>query len=279
MSETTQQVATMVFDGDQEIAAEAIDGTVEVMEIMRNNPKTLVAVAIVAAVAGGVGGYFIAKRKLRDYYEELSTQEIQEAKAFYASLNKVDLEGNELTPQQVLDSIHGEGTAAEAVAEYQGRVELDEEDEELLKRTESKVKTPFGEATVTTEETSELQNVFLDPTFDLKEEVKYRTPDRPYIITHDEFYSGEPDYDTVSLTYYETDQVLCDERDQPIDEKDRMIGEDHLMRFGAGSKDRNTLYVRNQRLEIDYEITRSPGSYLEEVLAMTPDNSPGPDGG
>ena len=291
MSETAEKTAEIVAENVEE----AVDGTVEVMEIIRNNPKVLVGVAIAAAVAGGVGGYFIAKRKLRTFYEDLSSQEIAEAKEFYANLNKVDVEGNPLSPQQMLDSLHGVGTAAKALHEYQGNDadtdDEDEEDEALLRKTESKVTTKASFSTLQNEEdfdvpsehveesTTEVQNVFIDPTFDLKEEVKYRTADRPYIITLDEFYAADLDHDTESLIYYATDDVLCDEQDKPIDNKEEVIGEDHLVRFGSGSGNRNRLFVRNERLSMDYEITKSEGSYLEEVLAMTPDNAPGPEGG
>jgi hypothetical protein len=251
----------------------------------------LAAVGIAGLVVGGVGGYFFAKKKFKAKYEEMVTSEIAEAKEFYATLNKVHVDGAPMSPQEVLDRLHGEGSAEAALLEYQGRREEDDaEDEALLAKTESKVsRTPFGDAVVTTETevtavhpigvdpgegTTEQSNVFIDTTFDLEEESKYRTEDKPYIITHDEFYAAEKDYDTASFTYYEVDDVLCDERDKPVEETDEVVGDDHLVRFGSGSKDKNIVYVRNDRLGVEYEITRSPGSYLEEVLGMT-DDEPG----
>ncbi len=72
----------------------------------------------------------------------------------------------------------------------------------------------------------------------------------------------------VSLTYFDGDDVLVDDRDQPVPDPDDSIGEDHLGRFGVGSKDNNIVYVRNDRLELDFEILRSNGKYAQEVLGF-----------
>jgi hypothetical protein len=119
------------------------------------------------------------------------------------------------------------------------------------------------------ETVEETRNVFLDPSFDYDEEVKLRTPDKPYIITHDEYFAAEKEYDTQSLTYYEDDDTLVNENDKPVDDLD-LVGEDHLARFGHGSKDRKIVYVRNDKLGIDFEIVLAKGSYLE-ALGLGPE--------
>jgi hypothetical protein len=44
-----------------------------------------------------------------------------------------------------------------------------------------------------------------------------------------------------------------------------LIGEKNLSRFGHGSQDPSVVYVRNDQLELVYEVVRSPQSYSEEV--------------
>lgn len=281
MSEVAEKAAEVVAENVEGV----IDGTVEVLEVVRNNPKVLAAAGILGLVAGGVGGYFIAKEKLRKFYEDLATQEIEEAKSFYSDLYKVDADGEALTPQSVMIQRHGEEAAAEALRTYQGMHEAidalqnggpelagEPHDEVVDEAHIRKMEASIAARAASTEKS--VINVFVDTTFDVEEEVKYRTEDKPYIITHDEYFAAEKDYDMVSLTYFETDDTLVDEQDKPVEDSDKVVGDEHLARFGSGSKDRNIVYVRNDRLGIDYEIVKSKGSYLEEVLGM-PDEEPG----
>lgn len=279
MSEVAEKTAAVVAENVED----AVDGVVEVMKIARTNPAALVAAGLVGVAIGGGLGWFFTSKHLAKVHEEQMADEIAEAKAFYSSLNKVAEDGTLLTPQDVLASRHG-AEAVAAVREYQGRVEEPEGglpdgephddivDEEQLKRLESRA---FGDTKTAKEgavKSTREVNVFRDDTFDLEEEIKFRTEDKPYIITHDEFYAGETKYDTQELTYYEKDDTLTDEHDTPLEQTDKLVGDDHLVRFGSGSKDPNIVFVRNDRLGIDYEITRSKGSYLEQVLGMLPEN-------
>lgn len=83
---------------------------------------------------------------------------------------------------------------------------------------------------------------------------------RPEVITPSEF--GECGYPTVSLTLY-ADGVLVDEYDDviPHDEIDAMIGLESLEHFGEYEDD--SVFVRNDRLETDYEILRDLRNYAD----------------
>lgn len=83
--------------------------------------------------------------------------------------------------------------------------------------------------------------------------------DRPYVIPPEEF--GEnPDFETVSLTYY-ADGVLTDEQNFIIDpgEIEFIIGEDSLDHFGEYEDD--SVFVRNEEKMTDYEILRDYRNY------------------
>lgn len=252
-------VATEVVE-----SVEDVDGIVEVLEVTRNNPVVLAAVGALGLGVGVIGGYFLAKKILTAQFEDQMTVEIAEAKEFYAGLYKTSADGKPLTPQDVLTERQG-AEALEALRAYSGAV--DEETEEPVLEGE-----PHDD--IVDEEIAErLQmeaasrvNVFADDTFDLEEEKKYRTAEAPYIITHDEYYDSDREFENQALTYYAGDDTLCDEHDRPLEDTDKIVGDDHLVRFGSGSKDKNIVYVRNERLEIDYEIVRVDGTYLEMVL-------------
>lgn len=90
-----------------------------------------------------------------------------------------------------------------------------------------------------------------------KEEEKVDTR-RPYVIPPSDF--DEVGYDTVSLEYYE-DGVLVDDRGNIIRNVDEMIGIDPEEHFGEYEDD--SVFVRDDRVKIDYEILRHEGSYSE----------------
>lgn len=84
---------------------------------------------------------------------------------------------------------------------------------------------------------------------------------KPYVISPDDF--GEVDgYETATLTYY-ADGVLEDDYYIVIEESevDAMVGVDSFNHFGEHEKD--TVFVRNEKLKTDFEIQRDLRKYSE----------------
>jgi hypothetical protein len=100
-------------------------------------------------------------------------------------------------------------------------------------------------------------------------ELQRRSATHPYIIHQDEFIENETEFGQVTLTYYEDDAVLADTDDSPIHNQVSLLGDGTLSRFGHGTDDHNTLYVRNPVLEMEYEICRVQKSFEEEVEGLT----------
>jgi len=110
------------------------------------------------------------------------------------------------------------------------------------------------------------RNIFAgDPEWNMEEEVASRSPDTPYVIHVDEFFNKEKGYHQSTLEYYEADNILCDENNVPIYAPEKVVGR---LEWGRGSRDQNVVYVRNDKLSAEYEITRNPGSYQMEVLGL-----------
>lgn len=98
------------------------------------------------------------------------------------------------------------------------------------------------------------------------EEVEFMA--KPHVIAPEEF--GEiDDYDTETLTYYSGDEVLTDLRDNPIEDVEGMVGEDSLSHFGE--YDDETVYVRNDRRQCDYEILLDTRNFSDVVGPPSPD--------
>lgn len=83
---------------------------------------------------------------------------------------------------------------------------------------------------------------------------------KPYVISPDEFDSREG-YDIQSLTYY-ADGVLTDVNDIPVENVDDIVGEESLKHFGEFEED--SVYVRNERLGVEYEILLDSRTYEQK---------------
>lgn len=81
---------------------------------------------------------------------------------------------------------------------------------------------------------------------------------QPYVITPEQ-YEDNVDYTKVSLTWY-NDEVLEDDWGNVLDPDD-VIGSEALKTFGQYEKD--SVFVRDDDEQIDYEVLRDTRSYEE----------------
>lgn len=98
-----------------------------------------------------------------------------------------------------------------------------------------------------------------------KEEDEVPYINGPYVISPDDFSCSPPGFNAQTLDYF-SDGVLADDWGVKLD-IDETIGEDNLAHFGEYVDD--VLYIRNERTEIDYEVTKDPRTY-DEVVRMNP---------
>lgn len=87
--------------------------------------------------------------------------------------------------------------------------------------------------------------------------------EEPEIIPPDEFGENE-EYDTVSLLYF-ADNFLTDENYELVLDLENTITEEALDHFGEWEDD--SVFVRNDRLKIYYEILKDQ-RYFEEVIRV-----------
>lgn len=87
--------------------------------------------------------------------------------------------------------------------------------------------------------------------------------DGPYVISPDE-YGLHDDYDTENLTYYALDGFLVNDiTNEPIEDQEHVTGFECLEHFGEFVGARDTVFVRNDELKIDYEICKVNQRYNE----------------
>lgn len=105
-------------------------------------------------------------------------------------------------------------------------------------------------------------------------EVSKRKPDVPYIIHRDEFFANEMDLRQSSLMYYKGDSILCDDQDVPVYNPEKVVG---VLEFGKGSQDPSIVYIRNERLQAEYEVILDTGFFQIEVLGQHMEDVYGPE--
>jgi hypothetical protein len=92
--------------------------------------------------------------------------------------------------------------------------------------------------------------------------IEEMTQEKPYLIDGEEF--GEAGFETLTFTYY-ADKILTDDDNEPVKDVDSVVGFDSLAAFAETEED--VIYVRNPRLQCDYEILAVEETYLETVGA------------
>lgn len=217
---------------------------------------------------GCVSGWFAARRVLEKAYAIRLTEEIQQTKAFYDNLHKDDPEvlaekflDEESAPQKHLYDT----TSDEVPTEVLERVasSMAKAQEELVVEA-----APIGQEAV--------HNAFDNPApaWVQSDEEMERRNGVPYIISHEEFYENQWEFEEGHLVYYEGDDTLADSRDEPIPEQYNTVGELTLEKFGHGSPDPNIVYVCNEKMEMIFEIARSTKSFAEDVLGFQHSETP-----
>lgn len=88
----------------------------------------------------------------------------------------------------------------------------------------------------------------------------------PYMITLGDFYDERREYDKITIDWYDGDDVLLDETEQPIPDPVSYVGCDMKTLFGntvPSDGDPDCRFVRNDRYGTDYEVIRHHGSWHE----------------
>ena len=174
-------------------------------------------------VVGGVGTWLIVKK----YYEDLANEEIESVKDYY----KQDLAEKKGKAEQL-------GKEKAAMADqilYR----------ETVKHTAYSAISQEGDE----EESMETERVIAPIPDPLPE---------PYIITPDQYVAEERDFEKVTVTWYVRNKVLVSEDDELV-EIETSIGEEALEHFSEYMP--NLVYVRNEKLEIDYEVILDEDEY------------------
>ena len=187
--------------------------------------------------AGATIGSLVTWKVIKTKYERLAQEEIDSVKEEFSRLSKIRKESNDR---------QNEDENAEA-----GNIEWNDTDQDDLVEYNN----------ITSRYRSSSDDDETDEEGDEWSEGEVPYINGPYVISPDDFSSSPPGYSAQPLDYF-ADGILADGWGVKLDIEET-IGEESLEHFGEYSDD--LLYVRNERKEIDYEVTKDPRTYAEAV--------------
>lgn len=244
----SEQLIENVAEGIEEVA-EHVEEVAEATRRLTGREVGFFVVGTGIGVAiGFTVGYRLAEKRLQTKYSKIAEQEVADMRDHY---NAKVMAAQEKPPvEKVVEKV------VEKAVENKVRYSAVEQQ-------------AIDEIVEAEEAAAAVENVFegAEPEvdWDYAVEIKNRQPGVPYIIHRDEFNENENEHEQFSYTYYEVDDVLADGHEKTIMDMDETIGLGNLGHWGHGSGDPNIVYIRNEELQIDYEIIRDRGSYEDEV--------------
>lgn len=243
LNEVVAEVADEVADSASRLA--------RFSRALKDVEKKYVALGFAAgAAAGAFAGYWVAFKRLDAKYMQISEDEISMMRDHFNA--KVRAAEPKPTLVDMVEELGYTPREMTAIAESE------ENASEPPEPPKPEIHNIFKDQPV--------QEADVGPqVWDYATEVRKRTADEPYIIHTDEFTQNEKEYEQSTVTYFAEDDVLCDERDEVITDKNSIVGDANLDNFGHGSGDPNVVYVRNDHLEHEWEIIKQDNSYAETV--------------
>lgn len=190
--------------------------------------------------AGAAIGSVVTWKVLEAKYEQRMQEEIETVKEALIAMNNTCEESTDEEPEE-----------EEASSDEYHQVNWDELEDLNEEEADDEL-----------EEYAELTNLYSNEKGGA-EKVRIK---KPYVISPYDF--GELDeYRKIDLTYY-ADGILEDDDGEIITDIDELIGEGSLNTFGEYEDD--AVFVRNERLQTDFEILKDYRTY-EEATGKSPE--------
>lgn len=235
--------------------------------------NTIVKVAlgfVAGAVTGGVGTYFGLRSKFAretqkeiNEYREVARQRIRAANEFVDKMTK-----EEKKSEEAYDKAANSYDKFVDYTSYYDEERCNLRDE--LNTVSQAVKDEDFDKHMAEREHPEEDEEDLDEELDNEEKIESLRKARedqklPYPIGAAAFHNTQQWYEKITLTYFEGNDVLTDDREDPIDNPEELVGTDYKKFFGIDENEPDIVMIRNDCNGCDYEICRVPASYVGYV--------------
>lgn len=237
-------------------------------------PWIKILIGVVSGFAGGFAAGFLCHKKMNDIqFEEIDEEEMAllEESAKNAKQRAIELVDKTIDKlAKNMDTIDPQNTD-EIRNAMQGKVSYVKADEEAKAR--------FAKTWETVKEYSDEENADslpVDPEDGLDEEFLEMIEEEevepgqvlpPHVISLGEFYNERPEYDKITIDWYEPDNTYLDEREEIIGDITSYVGLNagNLFKDNGPQDDPDIRFVRNEKYGSDYEIIRHHRSYRETM--------------
>lgn len=211
--------------------------------------------------AGAAIGSVVTWKLVKTKYEQIAQEEIDSVKEEYASLMKLMRDKLKNSAVHPYESTETDENADDNYPDDDDR-DLTPHEQEMVEYYKLTSKYRSNDNEKVSEENNKNNEEGGNGDED---DLGFPYINGPYVISAEDFNSSPPGYNAQPLDYF-ADGVLADGWGVVLDIEET-IGEDSLEHFGDDQDD--ILYVRNERNEIDYEVTRDPRTY-DEVRRTNP---------
>lgn len=198
--------------------------------------KTTIA-SLICLILGATGGYAAGWYLTKKKYQDLADKEVESVKAafnkHYEEVSKDETVSKKDIPPVEDVKVNSGEKSKKPLANFEAKEQKDYKDYSKQYRS------------------SEMDAKYIEEKLGSK-----ASKNKPYAISPKEFNSSE--LEAKSLIYW-ADGVLTDDDNNVIDDYADMIGDDALFHFGEYEAD--TVYIRNEAQQIDYEIIAELRTY------------------
>lgn len=244
-----------------------------------NSTVAVLATGLLSLTAGSLGGYFFAKHRLTEKFEEdLSVKSSELRDKYY----DIGVERETDVKDRLNDIKEAQEYLDDLTTYIQKKYDIDDVYEEIRKDKANsdepekvekfskyfnyieyhKLAGSYSEPVADSQESEAVEE---DGEDDISEELKddeevnevdFDYPEdehqiEPYFIPQDAFMANEYDYEQTTMEYFLEDNILLDEQDHVFDEQSFIFG--NLLE--GLTKDSDTLYfVRNNKIEMEIEL-------------------------
>ena len=235
-------------------------------------PWIKILIGVVSGFAGGFAAGFLCHKKMNDIqFEEIDEEEM--AKIENELKNNKEEKADPLEKKMdILEKVDPQNEDETRNA-MQGKISYIKADEEAKARFASTWETVKGYS-----DEDNADSLPIDPEDGLdedflemieKEEVEPGQMEPPHLITLSEFYNERPEYDKITIDWYEEDNTYLDENEEIIADIQSYVGTNAAALFGKNTgeqDDPDIRFVRNEQYGSDYEIVRHHISWRQAAM-------------
>lgn len=247
-----------------------------------------IAIGVVCGFAGGFASGFFVHKKMNDVkFEEVSEEEMNEieqmAQKDIQGMKEVanDLHAVNVKTEEAIDNAKNTDELRNAMQGKTPYIRADHDQKRAYEKMWQTTKEYSSEdnangipVPIVPEEEEDdhpgeedFDEDFLEQIEEEAAEAGNDFTEPPHLITLGEFYNERPEYDKVTIDWYQPDNTWTDERQEIIADIRDYIGmePDGLFEQNTGDDDPDVRFVRNEKYGSDYEIIRHHRSWAATV--------------